>query len=767
MVIQNMKKMFHRIGALAVAFMMALSLAVPALAATTASGLASHKNTVKVSNAVPGATYSLYKLLQLDGVVETKGEEGNQTTSIVSYRYSYDEAIKKTIEGLVTSPDFAYRAGTPTPADPMLGFGFKVDGDNDLTFVTPTTSDTDGSVDYDSEENGIVRTMMVKFADELRKLVDTNSLTVFTQGGKTYTETAPAAAEGEKTSAVEFKDVPSGYWMVTSNAGARSIVFTNPGANLPETMEVFEKNPAPTIDKWVLDVDDAGGDITVENGKASWRETNDAKIGDTVTYKITVELYKGAENIIVYDDMSEGLTFKSLDNVKFYPRNEDGTTGTNSTDGRQVYLAGNSGATTSELSLVETRTEGEGENQKTVVERDGDGNATFKTDVAKLDVNANKHGFTITFSNKFTNPAADAGNRDEKDDKNNVFLGDLANLEDDGGRVEIEYTATLNENAAVKGESKFTCAKTEHTHDDACRNEYQELICKKIAHTHDDACTTDSNVNESYVRYGHIHGVNPGEDPKTPTDPPNKTTEDKTETYTYKFQIDKYVKGNSETKLEGAKFQLRSLFIGIGKTAVTNDNGKFAWIGDDGNLNLPPEDYKTDDTLIKLVDVTPTTAGDNDGKVYRVATPEEIKAGSAMVDEKAKDLTDVIVTNKSGQITIQGLDSRLYSITETEAPKGYVKLTNSEMIAIGSAFSGNGGTVFTEKSQPSKDNPNYIFEPVTGENPVKVNIENASGIQMPITGGIGTTIFYAVGGILVLGAGVLLVVKKRAGRTED
>lgn len=44
---------------------------------------------------------------------------------------------------------------------------------------------------------------------------------------------------------------------------------------------------------------------------------------------------------------------------------------------------------------------------------------------------------------------------------------------------------------------------------------------------------------------------------------------------------------------------------------------------------------------------------------------------------------------------------------------------------------------------------------------VTADIVNKSGSQLPETGGIGTTIFYVVGVILMLGAGVLLVTKKR------
>ena len=47
---------------------------------------------------------------------------------------------------------------------------------------------------------------------------------------------------------------------------------------------------------------------------------------------------------------------------------------------------------------------------------------------------------------------------------------------------------------------------------------------------------------------------------------------------------------------------------------------------------------------------------------------------------------------------------------------------------------------------------------------VVAKINNQSGTELPSTGGIGTTLFYVVGGVLVVGAAVLLVTKKRMER---
>ena len=48
-----------------------------------------------------------------------------------------------------------------------------------------------------------------------------------------------------------------------------------------------------------------------------------------------------------------------------------------------------------------------------------------------------------------------------------------------------------------------------------------------------------------------------------------------------------------------------------------------------------------------------------------------------------------------------------------------------------------------------------------------VTIQNQAGTVLPSTGGIGTTIFYVIGGAMVITAGVLLVTKRRLSKIED
>ena len=100
----------------------------------------------------------------------------------------------------------------------------------------------------------------------------------------------------------------------------------------------------------------------------------------------------------------------------------------------------------------------------------------------------------------------------------------------------------------------------------------------------------------------------------------------------------------------------------------------------------------------------------------------------------------VLTTGADGKIAIAGLDSDTYYLREVEAPAGYNKLAEDKEVKIA---------------------------PTAGENntlslaPLTVKVNNQSGAELPSTGGIGTTIFYIVGAVLVLGASVLLVTKRR------
>jgi LPXTG-motif cell wall-anchored protein len=207
------------------------------------------------------------------------------------------------------------------------------------------------------------------------------------------------------------------------------------------------------------------------------------------------------------------------------------------------------------------------------------------------------------------------------------------------------------------------------------------------------------NVNKVYLEYSNQPN---GEGSGT-----GKTPEDKVIVFTYKLDVNKV--DPSGTLLNGAKFKF----------------------------------YKksgTEDAYVKV---------DTDGKVDGWFT----NSGSATEFE-----------SKSGTFGIVGLDDGTYYLVETKAPENYNKLPGEiEVIITADTTNGqNGNAAVTEL----KD----VFVKANGESGVtssgtdkalSIEVENKQGTVLPSTGGIGTTIFYVLGAILVLGGGVLLVTRRR------
>lgn len=113
------------------------------------------------------------------------------------------------------------------------------------------------------------------------------------------------------------------------------------------------------------------------------------------------------------------------------------------------------------------------------------------------------------------------------------------------------------------------------------------------------------------------------------------------------------------------------------------------------------------------------------------------------------------------QFTFSGLDDGYYRLKETVAPAGYnavddmyfeIIATHEPQADLPKLISLNGNAL---------DGSVIQFTPVVGEGSLTSNVVNKSGSTLPSTGGMGTTIFYVVGSILVLGAAILLITKKR------
>ncbi len=139
-----------------------------------------------------------------------------------------------------------------------------------------------------------------------------------------------------------------------------------------------------------------------------------------------------------------------------------------------------------------------------------------------------------------------------------------------------------------------------------------------------------------------------------------------------------------------------------------------------------------------------------DGKNYYVKVTDGKVTG--WTETKAEG-TVFETPDDDGSFTISGLDTDTYYLEEVEAPAGYNKLAAPVKVTITATINTatNVGTATVTYGENS-----------TGT----VKIENKTGVELPSTGGVGTTIFYVIGGLLMAVAVVLLVTKKKMSATK-
>lgn len=215
--------------------------------------------------------------------------------------------------------------------------------------------------------------------------------------------------------------------------------------------------------------------------------------------------------------------------------------------------------------------------------------------------------------------------------------------------------------------------------------------------------------NVAYLEYSN--------NPNVDTDK-GKTPEKKVYDWTFKMGINKVNENGGQ--LTGAKFALSK--NGTLKVADMNCN-------DEG---IPA----VTTGLIGMVKIS-------DGE-YRVAVDGD---------------TDVVYVVDAGNPVIKGLDDAIdYYLYETKAPAGYNLMSEPVHFVISASYAADGS--------------NYTSVTVTvgaaaASDTLSANVVNKSGSTLPETGGIGTTIFYVLGSLLVVGAGVVLITRKRMGKSEN
>lgn len=207
------------------------------------------------------------------------------------------------------------------------------------------------------------------------------------------------------------------------------------------------------------------------------------------------------------------------------------------------------------------------------------------------------------------------------------------------------------------------------------------------------------NGNENEVKLKYSNNPNGSGEGETP--------EDKVIVFTYELDVTKVDANNSGTKLQGAEFKL------------INKDGKYATVNAEGK-------------------VTGWVNNETDGST--------------------------LTSDGNGVFKVIGLDDAVYKLKETKAPDGYNLLPAPIDFTIKAETSNNQNWTGTADDAFTKLNitvNNTTTEGNITSGIVSMDVANKSGSILPETGGIGTTIFYIVGVVLVLGAGVLLVTKKR------
>lgn len=217
----------------------------------------------------------------------------------------------------------------------------------------------------------------------------------------------------------------------------------------------------------------------------------------------------------------------------------------------------------------------------------------------------------------------------------------------DGSKIEIKYTATVNDKATigVKG-----------------------------------------NENKVDLEYSN----NPTQESSS-----EKTPESKTRTFVTEFKLYKYDKAD-EKALQGVEFTL--------------------------------EGTKLNNVLVT----------DKDGKQTVVVTKENVKV--------------TVKTDANGEVKFTGLGAGEYILTETKPLDGYNILSEPIKVVIGWTAPENDTADCTWTYSENVDTTGSI---------AVVKVANQGGTELPSTGGIGTTIFYVVGGFLIVAAAVLLVTRKK------
>lgn len=144
-------------------------------------------------------------------------------------------------------------------------------------------------------------------------------------------------------------------------------------------------------------------------------------------------------------------------------------------------------------------------------------------------------------------------------------------------------------------------------------------------------------------------------------------------------------------------------------------------------------------------------------------TGAEFTLTKELLDGSKKTIA-VVKSNEDRTFTFNGLDDGRYTLKETQTPSGYNTISDITFTVNADhtiTWDGTNREFVLKELNGTKVTGEITLTPDKTKGSLSADVVNKKGSTLPETGGIGTTIFYVVGVILMLGAGVLLVTKKR------
>ncbi len=222
-------------------------------------------------------------------------------------------------------------------------------------------------------------------------------------------------------------------------------------------------------------------------------------------------------------------------------------------------------------------------------------------------------------------------------------------------------------------------------------------------------------------------------------------------------------------------------------TSTLNDKAE---VGNQGNVNKAKLEFSNNPNEEQSGETKPRTGEtpwDNvivftyKTVINKVDADENALAGAKFtlkkvkVDSEGKSTGEVVKTYEYSEkdtvgtttFTFNGLDDGTYVLEETETPSGYntiepITFTVNADHTI--TWDGTNRTDVLTSLTGTKVTGEITLTPSEDKGTLSTNVINKKGTILPSTGGIGTTVFYVTGAILMLGAGVLLVSRKRVSK---